>query len=261
MGLPHRREREQMLQHLTRHLHLGPHVNLSLLADITSGYREADLETLCRSALTIAKRQQRMEVTQADFERAIDKLVLDGIYPVLPDADERRQVAYHLAGQALVARHAPALGSLQQVSLLSPASPLKAAESRSKKAHNTNPTALLAHLDMLLGGVVAEELVSAHRTSYAEQAVRKAAHLAWQFTRRQHAHNGRLSTTLERDSQELLIRRHQVVQTLVATFHEPLEQLATLLMKEEVADSQALGRILGPGVPARQDIPTASQTV
>ncbi|MDQ4076664.1 MAG: hypothetical protein M3220_10520 [Chloroflexota bacterium] len=75
-------------------------------------------------------------------------------------------------GRGKVAWHAPAVGQVQRAILLSPASPLELAAPQPNGAQHKGQATLLAHLDVLLGGVVAEGLVAEHNTCYAEAALR-----------------------------------------------------------------------------------------
>src|SRR5205085_12691942 len=102
-GLPARRGREAILSIHTRTVPLAPDVNLENLARVTPGFSGADLENLVNEAALAAARRGSAQVSRQDFENALDKLLLGGKREALMDERERRIVAYHEGGHALVA--------------------------------------------------------------------------------------------------------------------------------------------------------------
>ena len=101
--VPDRRGREAVLRIHTRGLHLAPDVNVATLAATTIGMSGADLANLCNEAALTAARHNRETVAMADFEEAQDKIRLGAALPQLIDPAERRVVAYHESGHAVVA--------------------------------------------------------------------------------------------------------------------------------------------------------------
>jgi cell division protease FtsH len=118
VALPDRQGREGILSIHTRQLRLASDVDLALLARTTTGFNGADLANLCNEAALTAARHNRSQVTIADFEEAVDKVVLGGAQPPLQDPQERRVVAYHEAGHTLVAWLTPAADAVRKVTVM-----------------------------------------------------------------------------------------------------------------------------------------------
>ena len=103
VGLPDRRGREQILRIHTKGLALGPDVSLEVLARSTTGFSGADLANLCNEAALSAARESHSEIQQADFYTAIDRVLLGAKRNLVLNDQQRRIIAYHESGHALVA--------------------------------------------------------------------------------------------------------------------------------------------------------------
>ncbi|MBI4320044.1 MAG: ATP-dependent zinc metalloprotease FtsH, partial [Chloroflexi bacterium] len=98
VGLPDRRGREAILNIHTRHVRLGQDADLAALARRTSGVSGADLANLVNEGAMAAARRGATEVYNADFDEAIDKIVLGTRRASVLSEGERRVVAYHEGG-------------------------------------------------------------------------------------------------------------------------------------------------------------------
>jgi cell division protease FtsH len=101
-------DRVEILKIHTQAMTLGPDINLRVVAQRTPGFVGADLANVANEAAIIAVRENRDSVGMADFEAAIDR-VLTGPEKKsrLLNEEEKRRVAYHEAGHALVAETVP----------------------------------------------------------------------------------------------------------------------------------------------------------
>ncbi len=95
--------REAILEVHTRNKPLGADVNLSELARQTAGLTGADLENICNEAAIGAGRAKRSELIRADFSTALERVVAGLQQRKLVTDKEKRVIAYHEAGHALVA--------------------------------------------------------------------------------------------------------------------------------------------------------------
>jgi cell division protease FtsH len=120
IDLPERRGREAILRIHTRTVPLAPDVNLADLARVTPGFSGADLENLVNEAALAAARRGSTQVSRQDFENALDKLLLGGKREALIDERERRIVAYHEGGHALVAALLPDVDPVYKVTIVPP---------------------------------------------------------------------------------------------------------------------------------------------
>jgi len=153
--------REGILRVHTKKIPLGTDVRLERLAKGTPGMSGADLANLVNEAALLAARRNKSQVDHADFEEAKDKVML-GVERrslVLSD-DERRLVAYHEAGHAIVSLAIPGLDPLHKVTIVPRGRALGITSSLPEEdRHNYTKYWLEGQLAMSFGGRVAEEQV------------------------------------------------------------------------------------------------------
>jgi cell division protease FtsH len=179
VGLPDRNGREQILKVHSRGKPLSPQVDLDRLARATPGFSGADLANLVNEAALHTARGKRSEITQADFEAALDKIVLGVERPHLTNEDERRVVAYHEAGHAVVAVCTPGADPVQRVTIIPRGRALGITEQLPVDDRLNYPRDyLLGRLTVLLGGRSAEEIVFKQPTTGAENDLDQATRLA-----------------------------------------------------------------------------------
>ena len=281
VSIPDREGREGILRIHTQKLPLAPEVNLVLVARSTTGFSGADLANLCNEAALNAARQNRNHVTMADFDAALDKIVLGEARPRLQDPEERRIVAYHESGHALVAWLTPEADPVHKVTIMPHGRALGVTSQMPGEDHyNFSRAYLLARLAVMLGGRTAEEIVLGDVTTGAESDLTQATRLARRMVTRwgmgdlglvafevdeEHPFLGyelaqgrdyseATAARIDQDVQRLLAERHEYVCRLLTDAQASLHHLAEALLQEEAVDRDALVRILGPrpGLPQKK---------
>ena len=111
--------RVQILTVHIRKITQGPDVNLEHIAALTPGFTGADLANLVNEAALLATRRRGTAVTMDDFNNAIERIVA-GVekHSRLLNPDERRTVAYHEMGHALVAASLPGMDPVHKISII-----------------------------------------------------------------------------------------------------------------------------------------------
>ncbi len=111
--------REQILRVHVKRIALAPEVSLEEIASLTAGFTGADLANLCNEAAILATRRDGEAVTAADFLGAIERIVA-GLEKKnrLLNPYERKVVAYHETGHALVALALPGVEVVQKISII-----------------------------------------------------------------------------------------------------------------------------------------------
>ena len=100
---PDVRGREAILKVHVKGKPLSPEVNLGVLARATPGFVGADIENLVNEAAILAARRNKKSITQAEFEEAIERVIAGPERKSrLINSEEKRVVAYHEAGHAVV---------------------------------------------------------------------------------------------------------------------------------------------------------------
>jgi cell division protease FtsH len=116
---PDRKGRLEILDVHVRKIKLAPGADLNVIAAMTTGFTGADIANLVNEAAIVATRRNAEAVTLDDFTAAIERIVagLEKKSRVL-NAEERRRVAYHEMGHALVAATLPGVDPVQKVSII-----------------------------------------------------------------------------------------------------------------------------------------------
>ncbi|MDA9420665.1 MULTISPECIES: ATP-dependent zinc metalloprotease FtsH [Bradyrhizobium] len=116
---PDKNGRVAILKVHVRKIHMSNDVDLDKVAGLTTGFTGADLANLINEAAIAATRRSGEEVTFDDFVTAIERIVagIEKKSRVL-SKDERRRVAYHEMGHALVAASLPGVDPVQKVSII-----------------------------------------------------------------------------------------------------------------------------------------------
>jgi len=116
---PDRLGRLDILKVHVRKIRLADNLDLEAIAGLTTGFAGADLANLVNEAAIAATRRRGDSVTLADFETAIERIVA-GIEKRsrVMRPEERRRVAYHEMGHALVAATLPTTDPVQKVSIV-----------------------------------------------------------------------------------------------------------------------------------------------
>src|SRR6266513_2274021 len=115
---PDMRGREHILGVHTRSKPLGQDVDLERVARHTAGLTGADLANLCNESAILAGRNGRDFITQSDFEDAFERVVAGLQSRKVITDHEKRVVAWHEAGHALVSELLPTVDKVQKVSIV-----------------------------------------------------------------------------------------------------------------------------------------------
>src|SRR4051812_36298888 len=151
-------------------------VDLDLVARQTSGLTGADLANLCNEAAIRCVRRRGHQLTQQDFDQALERVVA-GVESSRRLTDhERRVVAYHEAGHALTGELLPAVDRPHKVSIVPRGSALGFAMSLPEEDRYLKTREdLIDYMTVCLGGRVAEELVFGAVTTGAANDLQKVA--------------------------------------------------------------------------------------
>jgi cell division protease FtsH len=177
--LPQRHARKEILQVHTREVPLAQDVDLDEVAGMTAGFSGADLKNLVNEAALLGARKGKDRVDAEDFDEARDKIIM-GIEreDVIKD-EEKKVIAYHEGGHALVARLLPGSDPLEKVTIIPRGRSLGATEQIPEEdRHNFSRSYLLNRIAIMLGGRAAEKVVFDDITSGAGDDLKKATQLA-----------------------------------------------------------------------------------
>ncbi|HUE27551.1 MAG TPA: AAA family ATPase, partial [Solirubrobacteraceae bacterium] len=144
----------------TRGKPLAPDVDSNAIAERTAGFSGADLANLVNEAALAATRADREQITAADFSDAFDKIVLGDPSEARLEPKERRRVAIHESGHAVVAHFSSDVEPPQRVSVIPRGMTLGVTHQNSGSDRRVmSEPELVARIRVLMGGYSAERLV------------------------------------------------------------------------------------------------------
>ncbi|MGD2182243.1 ATP-dependent zinc metalloprotease FtsH [Lusitaniella coriacea] len=173
--------RLKILEVYAKKVKLGADINLKDIATQTPGFAGADLANLVNEAALLAARNQRTEVAQEDFKEAIERVIagLEKKSRVL-NPQEKKVVAYHEVGHALVGALMPGGSKVAKISIV-PRGMDALGYTLSLPTEDRfllNEVELRDRIVALLGGRAAEEVVFEIVTTGASDDLQRATGLA-----------------------------------------------------------------------------------
>jgi cell division protease FtsH len=265
---PDVRGREGVLGVHTREKPLGK-VDLSLVAQQTSGLTGADLANICNEAAIFATRRGAKRIDDVDFDSALERVIAGVQSRRVLNEHEKRVVAYHEAGHALCGELLPSVDRVHKISIVPRGRALGytlnlPAEDRYLKTREE----LLDYMTVLLGGRAAEQVVFGAITTGASDDLKRVAEISHSMVHdyamgtaglgRAPDGDVRLSETTLRirdeERQDLIEEARRAAQQTLVSHRTQLDALAAELLEHEVLDRDAIDRIM-KGVPRLERAP------
>jgi len=178
--IPDVKGREAILRVHTKKNPLSGNVNLQVLARGTPGFTGADLENMVNEGALLAARQGKNQIEMADLEHAKDKVLMgtERKSMIIP-FEERRNIAYHESGHALVAKMIPGTDPIHKVTIIPRGRALGLTQRLPIDEKHIYPKDyLLNNIAVLMGGRVAEEIVLQIQTTGAREDIEQSTELA-----------------------------------------------------------------------------------
>jgi cell division protease FtsH len=265
--------REEILKVHARRIPLAPKVDLKVLARGTPGFSGADLANLVNEAALLGARQDKKVVEMIDFENAKDK-VLMGVErrSMIISETEKKTIAYHEAGHALVADLLPGADPLHKVTIIPRGRALGLTQQLpADDMYNYSRDYLVNRITILLGGRAAEEIVFQQQTTGAGDDLEKATDMArkmvceWGMSDRmgpltfgkgeEHIFLGRevarpkdfseeTAVLIDSEIKRIVVECATRAKHMIETNLEKLHALARALLERESLDGEEIARIL-----------------
>ncbi len=179
LELPRKEAWKEILEVHTKDMPLAHNVDLENTAKRTVGFSGADLKNLANEAALMAARRNKKEITAEDFDDARDKIIMGIEREEVIREEEKRMIAYHEAGHAMVANFIPGADPLEKVSIIPRGQSLGATEQIPEEdRHNLSRSYLLNRIAIMLGGRAAEKEIFEDVTTGAGDDLKKATELA-----------------------------------------------------------------------------------
>jgi cell division protease FtsH len=243
--LPNLRERTAILAVHAKGKQLGPDVDLEAVARATPGFSGADLANLLNEAAIVAVRAERDVISASDFSEARDRILLgrrEATNALLPE--EKRAVAVHESGHAIVAALSPHADPVAKVTILPAGQALGVTEQLPVDERHLYPESYLKDtLAVRLGGRAAELIVLGEASSGATSDLAGATELATRMVR-DYGMSERLGPVGFASGSPMYLGTEQVSQRSYAEDTQRIiDEEVTALLKE--AEQRALSLLTG----------------
>lgn len=280
--------REAILNIYARKVKLGDNVDLHAIATRTPGFAGADLANLVNEAALLAARARRETVSQADFAEAIERVVagLEKKSRVLNEK-EKKIVAYHEVGHALVGTLMPGSGKVEKISIVprGMAALGYTLQLPTEDRFLMSEEELRAQIATLLGGRSAEEIVFGSITTGAANDLQRATDLAERMVttygmskilgplayekgqQNNFLGDGMMNPrrmvsddtakAIDEEVKEIVETAHQQALAILSENRELLEAIAQQILDVEVIEGEALHNLLNQVRPPAQKVPAA----
>ena len=249
VGAPDLQGRQQILKVHTRTKPVEE-VDLEMVARRTVGLTGADLANLCNEAAIFAGREGRDTIVQADFNGALERVVAGLQTRRVITSNEKKVIAYHEAGHALVSELSPSVSTVHKISIVPRGAALGYTLNLPEEdRYLMSKEDLLDHMSMLLGGYVTEQVIFGRTTTGAADDLRRVAEVSHSMIREygmgskllphlsgSGAEEGASQASLQRrdDEQQLLIDAALFkARVLITENRDLLDRIAEALLEKE----------------------------
>ncbi|HEX2126420.1 MAG TPA: ATP-dependent zinc metalloprotease FtsH [Thermoleophilaceae bacterium] len=258
---PDSQGREMILRVHTRSVPLADDVDLEALAQSTPGMVGADLANLVNEAALLAARRGHQRVQRMDFTDALERIMLGAERKIVLTEEDRRRIAYHEGGHAIVGMLTPGADPVRKVSIIPRGQALGVTLSTPEDDRfNYSEEELRAKIRVALGGRVAEEVIYGEPTTGAESDIQQVTMIARGMVQRWGmSERVGFITVARQDGQTLMlpggepaseatqelvdaeVRRiveeeHRAVRALLTENRDRLDALAEALLEQETLD-------------------------
>jgi cell division protease FtsH len=266
--------RTEILNIHSQKVKLGPDVDLKAIATRTPGFAGADLANLVNEAALLAARRGNETVAQEDFAEAIERVVagLEKKSRVLNEK-EKKIVAYHEVGHALVGAMMPGSGRVEKISIVprGMAALGYTLQLPTEDRFLMDEAELRGQIATMLGGRSAEEIIFGSITTGASNDLQRATDLAERmvmtygmskvlgplaYERQQgmfldngapnprRAVSEQTAEAIDREVKEIVENAHQHALDILNQNRDLLESIATKLLDTEVIEGTELHELL-----------------
>ncbi len=275
---PDVRGREAILRVHVKGKPLDADVNLSIIARSTPGFVGADLENLVNEAAILAARRNRQTISQPEFEESIERVIAGPERKSrLISKEEKRIVAYHEAGHAVVMNAIPEANPVHKVSIISRGMAGGYTLALPEDDRTLMPKKkLIADMVGLLGGRAAEELVFDDITSGASNDIERVTQLARMMVTRlgmsesmgpmvygqkeeliflgreiseQRDYSESVAEKIDQEVRTLVSDSYNRARSILKEYQEMLDKVAEKLLEQETISREEFEAIFPPPVP------------
>jgi len=288
MDLPDIEERIQILKIHAKNKPLSKATNLEVIAQRTPGFSGADLSNLLNESAILTARRNKKEVTMAELTEAIEKVMLGPERRSRRiDEDEKKIIAYHEAGHALIASSLPNADPVQKISIISRGNAggyTFSAPQKDKTLHSRNY--FLDELSVLLGGYVSEKMIFGDVTTGASNDLDRATNMARSLVTRygmselgprtfghkeemiflgkdiheERNYSDKMAEEIDRQVSLFIDNAYKKSENILAEKKDILNKLADVLLEKETLEQDDYNKIIGIKKEVKKEEDTTIET-
>lgn len=281
---PDVRGREEILKVHIKGKPVDPEVKLAVVAKSTPGFVGADIENLVNEAAILAARRNKKSIGQSEFEESIERVIAGPERKSrLISVEEKRIVAYHEAGHAVVMNAISEADPVQKVSIIARGMAAGYTLSLPIDDRTLMPRKkMLADMVGLLGGRAAEELAFDDITSGASNDIERVTQLAKTMVTRlgmsaelgpmvygqkeemiflgreiseQRDYSEAVAEKIDKEVRSLVNDAYIKAQAILKQYHAELDAVAQKLLEVETLSKEEFEKIFPPPVPHKNATP------
>jgi cell division protease FtsH len=281
---PDMRGREAILKVHIKGKPIAPVIDMGLLARSTPGFVGADLENLVNEAAILAARSNKKEIGLVEFQEAIERVIAGPERKSrLISEEEKRIVAYHEAGHAIVMNAIPEADPVMKVTIMARGMAEGYTLAVPMEDRRLTPRRkLMADMIGLLGGRAAEELVFDDITSGASNDIERVTQLARSMVTRlgmstelgpmvygqkeeliflgreiseQRDYSEAVAEKIDQEVRKLVNEAYARAKEIVQTYRDRLDAVALRLLEVETITRDEFERIFPPPTPKNSGTP------
>lgn len=268
--------REAILKVHARNKPLADSVKLNVIAQRTTGFSGADLENLLNEAALLAARENKKKITMEEIDEAVDRVIAGPAKKSrVVSEKERKIVAYHEAGHAIVGYYVPNADIVHKVTIVPRGQAGGYVMSLPKEdRYLATKSELLDRVTGILAGRVAEEIIFGEVSTGASNDFEKATAIVramiteygmsdrlatMQFGRSQgqvflgrdigHEQNysDQIAYEIDSEMQEMVRTCYNRAKDILTERRDQLELLAQTLLTRETLDEEQIKQLLDTG--------------
>ena len=281
---PDMRGREAILKVHIKGKPISPDVDLIVLAKTTPGFVGADLENLVNEGAILAARRNRKQIGQSEFEESIIRVIAGPERKSrLINENEKRIIAYHEAGHAIVIASLPEADMVQKISIVSRGMAAGFTIALPEDDHTLkSKNKLVAEMIGLLGGRASEEVVFNDITSGAANDIENVTKLARSMVTRlgmsselgpmvygqkdelvflgkeigeQRDYSEAVAEQIDREVQKLISNAYKEAKKILLKYRSKLDEVANQLLEFETLSREEFEKIFPPPVNKNSGVP------
>jgi len=270
--LPELKEREEIFKVHMRGLKVAEDFDVEFMAKHTPGFSGADIANVCNEAALTAARRDKKVIDKQDFLDAVDRIIggLERKGSIITPA-EKRSIAHHEAGHAVVSWLLPYANPLFKVTLIPRGMALGAAWYLPEERKLWTKSQMIDEMCALLGGRVAEEIVNGEPSTGAQNDLERLTQMAYGMIQYYgmsdkvgnlsfydstgargydltKPYSEKTAELMDEEVKKLVKMIHDRTYDLLMEHKEGFLQVAALLLEKEVIFAEDVERILGPKV-------------